>query len=80
MFPPVPSREWIGEKVTVLAQISKLGGSLLLRCPYKHVGSPNASIKRNAEVGMKKVSFLHKKSVLFMRLRLGAKEMNSRMQ
>jgi hypothetical protein len=74
MLPPVPSREWIGENVTVLAQVSKLGGSLLLRCPYKHVGSPNSSIKRNAVVGMKKMSFLHKKSVLFMRLRLGTKE------
>ena len=74
MLPPVPSREWVVGDVAVLAQISKLGGSLLLRCPYKHVGSPNASIKRNAVVGMKKMSFLHKKSVLLMRLRLGTKE------
>jgi len=74
MLPPVPTRDWILGQVTILTEISKTGCILRLRCPYKHSSSPKASIKRNAVVGMKKMGFLHKKSVLCMRLRLGTKE------
>ena len=74
MLPPVPIRDWILGQVTVLTEISKTGARLLLRCPYAHTSSPNASIKRNSVVGPKQMGFLHKKSVLFMRLRLGTKE------
>ena len=74
VLPPVPCREWLGGQVSLRVDSSKYPGSLILRCPYQHLSSPNACIKRNAVVGLKKMNLLHKKSVLLMRLRLGMKE------
>ena len=74
MLPPVPCREWLGGHVTLKVDTATLPSSLMMRCPYHHLSSPNACIKRNAVVGLKKMRLLHKKSVLLMRLRLGMTE------
>ena len=76
MLSPVPCGEWVVGRVSVKVDTTsgKYPGSLLLRCKYHHKASPDACIKRNAVVGVKKMNLLHQKSVLLMRLRLGMTE------
>lgn len=80
MLPPVPCKEWVKGQVDV-KETMKGGtsrkeetGALTFRFAYRHTPSPEACIKRNAVVGMKKMNLLHNQSVLLMRLRVGMTE------
>lgn len=71
MLPPVPSKEWARASISV--KCDDLSYELAWKCTLKptHGIEVEAFIKRHAVVGAKKMNLLHKKSVLFMRLRVG---------
>ena len=73
MLAPIPSKEWARADVHVQCDASAQG-LLRWKCalPPTHGTEVEAVIKRHAVVGAKKMNLLHKKSVLLMRIRVGA--------